>query len=1148
MGGAKLTLGKDVLDLSSSGLFDSYKIGGFLESTFSGMGLTGKFNVKSTKVLEHRNFVEHSIPGRYGTVFQDMGRPSMKIIVEGSVSEGGNLTKISSRFETPGKMELLHKLMENGEPLDFESDTAGLFNITKVIVEDVQVADADGGDSGHNYRLVLREWNETGTKTIKAPSLPGGSLFGKFAKQIAKDVAKAAMVGGVVLVVALPAWGIKKYMDDKKKKTLKVAFTSDKHTLSAEDEAALTIKVNDYKNEPAEDATITLSFTEGDGLLADETLKTTDADGGNTMTTAFMAGNSNTCKIKATATKGDAKGESEITIKVNYDLVIKLKTDKISTRVGDELKVAALVTAYNGTPIEGAEVILECKNKADGSVLTEADVAITPAKSTTDSDGKIPETTVKFLKATSSKYYIGATVTKDKFNMASRSVLIKVEDALAVTFDRIPLRLLPNGGDAGEIKVKVCDSSDKAVADASVVLTAAPSAGITLGATPVKTDASGITPAVKVTVSKEGTYTVHAKVTAAAATGLGQATIESRSLKVVLDIPAKMAINVLKDVKFAVTDNTGEAITGATVTLTVPEDKKDKFASDPATLTATDSGGSTTGKIKFTAIGSYPVTATAKKDGYKEGSAAKTILAENPTITLTLECPDPVATGNSGRSLRATVKDNSGHPVKATNLGEATIKATLPSGASGVTLTGGDSKPTVDGILNMGIKSTAPGTVKITVEAKSGTLIDEKSVDVRFAKVPILINAKAPGRIAIRKDHEIKVTVTENTGLPAKNVTVKLARAAGTPDTIKFPTDPEITLEPTGEDGTTTGKINASAAGKYKIKVSAELADVYDKVEQTVDVTGEVLQLRLKADMPGRVITGDEKEISFAVKDNTGKPVKDAEIALVVKKGDGSNVVFDPETMDNTDNEGRAFGKMTIAAAGTYVIHAIAKMEGYPDTTQKPTVIAAAKSMSVAVEAPTRLLAGAEEDMVFTVKDGSTEPVEGATIALALLLPSTTGLTFTPATPAATDSEGMSTVKVKADEAGSYNVKTAAAKDGYQEATQTVKITVEQKVLKLAVAAPAELTAGTEADAVATVTDNGDQPVDGVSISYTVVSGSPADITLPAAASTGGDGTAAGKVSATTAGSFTVKVTATKAGYKTAFQTVRMTARAAPAT
>jgi hypothetical protein len=123
------------------------------------MGIGAYYSINNVTITEGRNYVEHTMPGRTGSLFQDMGRPAIKIVLEGNMSEDGIIhgwRKGGGKFY----LEELHKLCDTGMPVDFLCDMPTLFGVSKVVIQELEASEVKGRKHNYNYKLTLKEWSE----------------------------------------------------------------------------------------------------------------------------------------------------------------------------------------------------------------------------------------------------------------------------------------------------------------------------------------------------------------------------------------------------------------------------------------------------------------------------------------------------------------------------------------------------------------------------------------------------------------------------------------------------------------------------------------------------------------------------------------------------------------------------------------------------------------------------------------------------------------------------------------------------------------------------------------------------------------------------------------------------------------------------
>jgi hypothetical protein len=103
--------------------------------------------VQNIATVERRALVEHRVPGMAGSAFQDLGRPSTSIKLEG----------ILFGEESRTGLESLRTKLQAAEPVSFTADIATATDIIDVLIEDLRVVEVAGRPDTFLYQIVLRE-------------------------------------------------------------------------------------------------------------------------------------------------------------------------------------------------------------------------------------------------------------------------------------------------------------------------------------------------------------------------------------------------------------------------------------------------------------------------------------------------------------------------------------------------------------------------------------------------------------------------------------------------------------------------------------------------------------------------------------------------------------------------------------------------------------------------------------------------------------------------------------------------------------------------------------------------------------------------------------------------------------------------------
>lgn len=97
---------------------------------------------------ERRIFVEFPIPGRGGSLYQDLNRAPLQLVITGSL------------YGDEPRDEFLQAVREKfnaGEPVTFVADILTATEVQYVIVEDLQFAESGLTPDQTDYRITLRE-------------------------------------------------------------------------------------------------------------------------------------------------------------------------------------------------------------------------------------------------------------------------------------------------------------------------------------------------------------------------------------------------------------------------------------------------------------------------------------------------------------------------------------------------------------------------------------------------------------------------------------------------------------------------------------------------------------------------------------------------------------------------------------------------------------------------------------------------------------------------------------------------------------------------------------------------------------------------------------------------------------------------------
>jgi hypothetical protein len=108
-------------------------------------------SIRRISVLDKRKLAQSRVSSTHGSIFRDLGRNCMRILVEGEFVGSGAREGISQ----------LRSKYKMGEGLEFVSDLSIISNISKVLIERLNIRGLAGVPNYYSYQMVLRECVET---------------------------------------------------------------------------------------------------------------------------------------------------------------------------------------------------------------------------------------------------------------------------------------------------------------------------------------------------------------------------------------------------------------------------------------------------------------------------------------------------------------------------------------------------------------------------------------------------------------------------------------------------------------------------------------------------------------------------------------------------------------------------------------------------------------------------------------------------------------------------------------------------------------------------------------------------------------------------------------------------------------------------
>lgn len=108
--------------------------------------------------VEQANWVAHHVPGRDGTVTQDLGRASVRLDIRG----------ICYGPQAQADLDQLRQVYKQREAVDFLADIVGQAYFSQVIIEQLEVTQSAQAPDEFSYRLVVAEFKPAQARATPA--------------------------------------------------------------------------------------------------------------------------------------------------------------------------------------------------------------------------------------------------------------------------------------------------------------------------------------------------------------------------------------------------------------------------------------------------------------------------------------------------------------------------------------------------------------------------------------------------------------------------------------------------------------------------------------------------------------------------------------------------------------------------------------------------------------------------------------------------------------------------------------------------------------------------------------------------------------------------------------------------------------------
>jgi hypothetical protein len=584
------------------------------------------------------------------------------------------------------------------------------------------------------------------------------------------------------------------------------------------------------------------------------------------------------------------------------------------------------------------------------------------------------------------------------------------------------------GSSAATITVTARDAGGNPIAGATVQL-AATGSGFTLVQPASATNAAGTaTGSLSATIA--GDKTISATVNGVAITQQPVVTVNPAAAAgaqtTIAAAPPSIAASnggFTSTITVTAKDAFGNVVSGATVGLSATGGGNTVV--QPGSLTS--AGGTTTGSLSSTLVGTKTVSATVNGLPVTATTTVTVVPGEVSVSQSTIVAAPDTVTASSGTSvdtLTITAKDDQGNvipgvPVVLASSGSANVFGQPPvTDANGIaqgTLrsTVAERKIVSATIDGTGIDRVDTITVKAAAAAGLAFVVQPSNAIAGVAMSPTV-------QVEIRDAFANRVTSAANPITLALNMNLASLTGNGPIAALNgLATFPALTVN-TGATGYTlaassTG-LSGTVSGTFNVSTGVVSAS-----QSTVAVS------------PASIVAGGgSSAITVTVRDGSGTPLPGVTVTL---SASGSNTIVQPAGLTNAS--GVASGSLSSTSAGVKTVTATASGVVI---NQKPTITVTAAAISASqstVQAiPTTVVVNSPSSIAVTAKDQFGNPVSGASVQL---VASGSGVTLTqPST--VTDATGVATGSVKASNTGTVTVSATA---GGVALTQTASVTIE---------------------------------------------------------------------------------------------------------
>jgi len=672
-----------------------------------------------------------------------------------------------------------------------------------------------------------------------------------------------------------------------------------------------------------------------------------------------------------------------------------------------------------------------------------------------------------------------------------------------------------NAAFAAQLQVTVTDSGNNPVSGVTVTF-AAPGSGASGtfagGVNTATTNASGLATSAVFTANSVagGPYTVTATVSGVASPAnfsLTNLTGAPASIAATAGTPQNATINTAYTTAFQATvkDAGNNPVSGVTVTFTAPgSGASGTFAGGVNTATTNASGVATA--VVFTAnitAGAYAVTASVTGVASPANFSLTNLAGTAASIAATAGTPQS-ATVNTAFSvqLQTTVKDSFNNPVSG-----VTVTFTAPpSGASG-TFAGGVNTATTNasGIATAAVftaNTVAGGPYTVTASVSGvASPANFSLTNLAGSAASIAATAGTPQSATVNTAFttQLQATVKDSFNNPVSGVTVTFtAPTNGASGTFAG----GVNTATTNASGVTTAAVFTANTTASAYTVTASVSGVSTPANFSLtNLAGAAASITATAGTPqsATVNTAFAVQLQAAVKDSFNNPVSGVTVTFTAPTSGASGTFVGGVNTATTNASGVATAPVFTAnsATGTYTVTASATGVSAPanfsltNLSNPPANIAATAGTPQSATVNTAFAT----QLQVTVTDSGNNPVAGVTVIFNAPSSGASGTFAGGVNTATTNASGVATsVVVTANStAGTYTVTASVSGVANPANFSLTNLAGAAASITATAGTPQSATVSTTfaVQLQATVKDSFNNPVSGVTVTFTAPSGGP---------------------------------------------------------